>query len=136
MRVYRDGAIACPFCARPMTRLSVDAPGGDPVEVDRCASCGGVYFDYNDGETSGLATRLVASASGGAPPLRQARCPECDEPMHPMAYLDTGPELHRCAGCLAAAATPETIRALARFTLEESPAGPLQRWWSALRSLL
>jgi Zn-finger nucleic acid-binding protein len=73
--------MTCPKCAGTLARLEIDG-----VEVDRCASCGGIWFDKGelgpllDGDTGKIRALL-----GGEDPdhldARRGRCPRHEKPL-------------------------------------------------------
>ncbi len=108
----------CPRCCVEMDHVAlVEARSGI---VDVCSGCGGAFFDFHDGLPTDL-SRALTERNGRPktlPPIdyRQTPvCPECDREMQVAAYLDEGPELARCGGCLAVFATPRHLRELGVF---------------------
>ena len=111
----RGGYLVCPGCGGQMMPFALDLSrsleGGD---VQRCQNCEAVWFDWFDGETSNLATRvpigdgLVHQRAGGACPRDGARLEA-----HP--YLDAGPSVERCPECLGLFAGRAQLAALAEF---------------------
>lgn len=96
------------------------APGGH-VEIDRCASCGGTFFEFFDGEPIRLAHETLESvprAKGGAV-TRAPVCPDCGVSMDRRRYLDAGPELARCEACMALFVSAAELEELARTRLNE-----------------
>lgn len=98
--------------------LTVDT---ETVELDVCTRCGGVFFDYFDGEPGALARRLEVSFVRRGIPDNPVHCTDCEEPMTLTEWLDNGPSLFRCTSCMAIFATPEMIAQLAVFTVEPEP---------------
>jgi Zn-finger nucleic acid-binding protein len=84
------------------------------IAVDVCVACRGVWFDWFDGETSALATRLDTDAST-APSSVAGPCPRDGTPLEPHPYLDVGPLVQRCPTCLGLFAPRSQIGALQRF---------------------
>jgi PAT family beta-lactamase induction signal transducer AmpG len=81
--VYFSGAIRCPKCRSDMVQVVVDG-----VEIDRCSSCHGLWFD--EGELSLMRNKNAASvldvgdvATGKEQnKIEQYRCPRCAGPMN------------------------------------------------------
>ena len=81
--MYFSGAMRCPKCRSDMEQVMV----GD-VEVDRCSSCHGLWFD--DGELNKLRTREAAAAldigdiktGKEQNKIEHYRCPRCAGPMN------------------------------------------------------
>ncbi len=134
--VYRARARPCPGCGQPMEVLPVDDPSGegDPVEIDRCAACGGTFFDFFDGEPIALAAGTVRDAPPSASrlPLRAPTCPDCGIPMERRAYLGEGPELARCEGCLGLFVGAGELASLAQTQLAPPGEPPPDGWVAKL----
>jgi Zn-finger nucleic acid-binding protein len=130
----RGSYLVCPGCGGPMSALDVSA-----TTVQRCESCHGAWFDWFDGETSGLARRMPV-LDGDAPRSRSGgACPRDGEKLEPLEYLDGGPSVDRCPHCLGLFAGRAQLQALAEFhehMPEDSPepilrASLLARLWHA-----
>jgi PAT family beta-lactamase induction signal transducer AmpG len=76
--MYWSGAMRCPKCRADMELLTIDG-----VEIDRCSSCQGLWFD--PGEVEKLRSRKVAAAIDIGDPVAGSvcntndryRCPRC-----------------------------------------------------------
>jgi len=110
-----------------------------PATVQRCQSCHGAWFDWFDGETSGLAHRMPV-LGGDAPRSRSGgACPRDGGRLESLEYLDGGPPVDRCPLCLGLFAGRAQLQALAEFhehMPEDSPepilrASLLARLWHA-----
>lgn len=99
--MYFSGAMRCPKCRSDMEQVMIDN-----IEVDRCFSCHGLWFD--DGELSKLRTREAAAAldigdiktGKKQNQIDHYRCPRCAGPMHRM--VDPGqPHIwfEQCGSC-------------------------------------
>jgi Zn-finger nucleic acid-binding protein len=99
--MYFSGAMRCPKCRADMEQVMIDN-----IEVDRCFSCHGLWFD--DGELSKLRTREAAAAldigdiktGKKQNQVDNYRCPRCAGPMHRM--VDPGqPHIwfEQCGSC-------------------------------------
>jgi PAT family beta-lactamase induction signal transducer AmpG len=96
--MYFSGAMRCPKCRSDMASLEVDG-----VEIDRCSSCHGLWFD--SGEIEKLRGRELAAAVesgdtvGGRAhdEIRRYRCPRCGGRM--AATIDPGPQHVRYEEC-------------------------------------
>jgi Zn-finger nucleic acid-binding protein len=122
----RGALLICPACENPMTEVRV---GADEVAVDVCQSCRGVWFDWFDGETSGLA-RSLPTVEGAAPRGRRGgACPRDGAPLEVHAYLDAGPEVERCPTCFGLFAARDRIPELRAFhaRMPEKPPDPVRR---------
>jgi PAT family beta-lactamase induction signal transducer AmpG len=81
--VYFSGAIRCPKCRSDMVQVVVDG-----IEIDRCSSCHGLWFD--EGELSLMRNKNAASvldvgdvATGKEQnKIEHYRCPRCAGPMN------------------------------------------------------
>jgi len=93
------------------------ANAGEGAAVDLCSGCGGVFFDFFDGEPSDLSNLLVKDRRPAArrPPV-EAECAACGVPMLPHRYLEDGPLVFRCGACLGLFATSDNLRALAGYS--------------------
>ncbi len=120
--MYRKRIRNCSACLGPMT--SQPLSGADRAEVDVCTGCGSAFFEYFDGEPAALARALrdapllTQDAVGS---LVKTGCPDCATNYELMRYLDDGPYLFRCHGCMAVFATAEQLMSLARFSETEQP---------------
>jgi hypothetical protein len=94
-------------------------PPGESAWVDVCDSCGGVFIEFFDGESSAIARDLVKSAPlrAGTSVDSEAKpiCPECAIPMHTGSYLGDGPEIERCGGCASLFMTRDGLEAMADY---------------------
>jgi PAT family beta-lactamase induction signal transducer AmpG len=81
--MYFSGAMRCPKCRSDMEQVMVD-----DIEVDRCSSCHGLWFD--DGELKKLRNREAAAAldigdiktGKEQNKIEHYRCPRCAGPMN------------------------------------------------------
>lgn len=94
-------------------------PPGESAWVDVCDSCGGVFVEFFDGESSAIARDLVHSISprAGTSVDSETRpiCPECAIPMHTTSYLGDGPEIERCGSCASFFMTRDGLGAMADY---------------------
>jgi PAT family beta-lactamase induction signal transducer AmpG len=80
--MYFSGAMRCPKCRSDMELLEIDG-----VEIDRCSSCHGLWFD--PGEVEKLRNKEIAAAIDVGDPARgrewsttdRYRCPRCGDRM-------------------------------------------------------
>lgn len=86
----------CPKCASPLATVSVSLEdrsvpgpktGHRTLEIDRCAACGGVWFDANELDEY-LDAKVKAPAAPALPPgldaqldAKPASCPRCALPL-------------------------------------------------------
>src|SRR5688572_13321969 len=84
----RDGrrpAMKCPKCTEAMEKVVHEG-----VEIDRCAGCGGLWFDMLEHEDLKAISGSEAIDTGSAEIGRandghtKIRCPVCDQPLIPM----------------------------------------------------
>ncbi len=98
------------------TRIRV--AGAEAVAIEICAGCGACLFDYFAAELGSVARAL---ARQGAHPESAPRldirpaCPECELRLPLVSYLDEGPLIYRCDGCLSVFLTARQLRLLAEF---------------------
>ena len=125
---YRRQARGCPGCRSMMLELPIPIEGDEPVAVDVCERCGGVFLEFFDGEPGALSRGVLErhiSSSVENPtetaPLATPACPDCDQPMHAERYMKIGPEVARCPGCQSVFATRLQLGALATFSLPSAP---------------
>jgi hypothetical protein len=105
-----------------MDEVPVEAGSDSRAEIDRCTACGGMFLEFFDGEPGAIARGLESRGDVVRAGTRPSEgdglmCPDCEQPMVLRAYLDQGPELPRCEGCLALFLTPETREQMARLEL-------------------
>lgn len=101
-----------------MREAPVTLKAGAGVVVDVCDDCGTVFLEYFDGEPA-----MLARALDGSMPRRKAalesstaaKCPDCDIELELRPYLEEGPSVYRCGGCLAVVATRAQLLRLAQF---------------------
>lgn len=102
---------------------------GTPASlIQLCESCHGAWFEWFDGETSGLAQR-VPILDGDAPRARSGGiCPRDGARLETQPYLDGGPAVDRCIDCLGLFAGRAQLAELAAFH-EHMPegSGPIVR---------
>jgi len=105
--------------------------------VDVCDQCGGVFLEFFDGEPGALAREVTQHLRRRVSPLRVGgdpyACPDCRRHMDVHPYLDVGPNLARCSGCMSMFATPEQVDALSSFHLIQDDA---PSWLARLTSFV
>lgn len=94
----------CPKCDAPMSKVTFDG-----VEVDRCDSCRGLWFDAHEKEKLKDLARAetlddgAPRAAGAAPPRKHVMCPVCKTRMITMTVLDhPGLQYESCTVCYGA----------------------------------
>lgn len=119
-----------------MQEIPIETDASDPstrAEIDRCASCGGVFLEFFDGEPSALARGLEKRSdlppTGGRGHGGDHLCPDCGEPMVIRPYLDQGPAIPRCETCLAVFLTPALRHEMAQLRLAREPEESEERGW-------
>ncbi len=99
--MYFSGAMRCPKCRSDMEQIVIDG-----VEVDRCSSCHGLWFD--DGELSKLGNKKAAAAldigdvatGKKQNEIEYYRCPRCAGPMNRLVDpAQTHIWFERCGNC-------------------------------------
>lgn len=101
------------------------------TEVDLCPACGGVWFEFFDGEPASLSRRTLSrggerlARSEGAMARAEASaltCPDCRREMQRCTYLDLpeGPRIGRCDACFSVFVPRHELRALARFRYDDA----------------
>ena len=128
----------CPYCKIP----SMGTVRSGKVEVDRCRTCGAVWFD--PGEIRELTQGRLSADEGAdlvsdpSPPAKEEKgvalrlawgearglsCPRCGEPLRPVDFQLTGVPVFRCAGCGGMLVSRGSARALsARFKFQRDHA--------------
>ena len=111
-----------------MDEVPVDAGAGAHAEIDRCPACGGVFLEFFDGEPAALSRGLAGAAPpASGRPTGDAVCPDCEETMVLRPYLDEGPVIPRCEGCLAVFLTPALREEMAAW--RAAPDAPEEASW-------
>ncbi|MEW6435462.1 MAG: zf-TFIIB domain-containing protein [Myxococcota bacterium] len=88
-------SVTCPDCSEPLQPLFIDLPGRADVPLDRCASCGGLWFDFGELEqVTGRAARIEVLADAGT----SRRCPRCTLSLTPV-FLDGATPVETCTAC-------------------------------------
>lgn len=117
--MYRETMRTCPGCSSPMQPVRVVLGVAEVTVLDVCGACGGVFFDYFAGEPAQLARKLLGKNPNTDAVLvtmvREPACPSCSDELALATYLDDGPLLYRCDGCLAAFVTARQLQLLAEF---------------------
>ena len=144
---YRGAAVRCPGCAEPMT-VEVLAE----AEFDVCASCGGMWVDWFDGEVKRVATAVLktetARASRPSMPTSSLRneafatgaCPRCTRQLAVERYVvkaevgargdrtsiatATGADLLRCEECAGVFVSRTSAGLLATLPADEDDVPP------------
>jgi Zn-finger nucleic acid-binding protein len=146
---YRGAAVRCPGCAEPMTIENLA-----DAEVDVCASCGGMWVDWFDGEVKRVATAVLATEprriSGPSAPSSSLRneavatgaCPRCTRQLTIERYVvkvdvggasdgprtsvsqTTGADLLRCEDCAGVFVSRASAALLATLPADEEAAPP------------
>jgi Zn-finger nucleic acid-binding protein len=107
-----------------MTALALEG-----TDAQRCQSCFGAWFDWFDGETSGLAQRVPVLGEGAPQSHSGGVCPRDGVRLEQHPYLDAGPPVDRCPECLGLFAGRPQIAALAEFheRMPEKSPEPIER---------
>jgi Zn-finger nucleic acid-binding protein len=137
---YRGVAIRCPGCGEPMLQDNV----GD-AEVDVCATCGGIWLDWFDGETGALAIGVLDKESSGMTrhpstpdtprnePRATGACPRCTRQLAVERYMatsiedgqrherSTGADLLRCADCMGVFLSRSSAEMIVAIANEDGP---------------
>ncbi len=91
----------------------------EAVLIEVCVACGACLFDYFAAELGSVARALArlgvrpeaAPGLDAAPPS----CPDCALELPLVSYLDDGPLIYRCDGCLSVFVTARQLHLLAEF---------------------
>jgi Zn-finger nucleic acid-binding protein len=145
---YRGAAVRCPGCAEPMTIENLA-----DAEVDVCASCGGMWVDWFDGEVKRVATAVLATeqhfSRPSAPPsslrnevIATGACPRCTRQLTIERYVvkvdvgrasdgprtsvtqTTGADLLRCEDCAGVFVPRASAALLATLPADEEAPPP------------
>ena len=125
---YRSAALLCPCC--PETLRPILLTG---ATVDLCDHCGGVWFDWFDGDASSLARELApvtpaeGLASGG-----QLRCPRCVVALHDEVPPGCALPVLRCSSCAGFFASALSLRELAALASVPDDAPRDEDFWARL----
>jgi heat shock protein HtpX len=115
----RQRVTRCPDCGQPLAASTLDSHYGVPIQVDRCPSCGGFWFD--DPELYLIDARgLVAAGSGGTDhrgSLKSALCPRCRVTLRPALPYGTPGNLviMECSACGGAWVRPADLAKFGAF---------------------
>ncbi len=129
MALYRGHRRSCPACRSAMDEIPVPLASGEQAKIDHCPQCGGVFLEFFDGDpgelSRGTLERLVDQDSDAADVAHEtATCPECGNFMPLLRYLEQGPTIFRCEGCMAIFASHPQLRALAAYVEPANPEEP------------
>jgi Zn-finger nucleic acid-binding protein len=129
---YRETALACPACGDVMAPQQV----GEAI-IDICASCGGIWVDWFDGELAAL-VRHAPPVEGAQPPNRPGRwaCPRCHCQLAEEVYLQSGADILRCSDCSGAFVSRSAARTIARGNPEHKGPPPAEDALSRLAAVL
>jgi hypothetical protein len=103
----------------PMQSVMLRVGYTEKVAIEVCGPCGAGLFEYFAAEPGSIARAL--SSCAWYPPTsemnldRPPSCPDCDDALLLLPYLEDGPLLYRCDDCLVAFATARQLRLLAEF---------------------
>jgi Zn-finger nucleic acid-binding protein len=134
---YRSTAPVCPGCPGLLEPRALR-----DVEIDVCESCGGVWFDWFDGELTSLARRARVVGPRVTTPrddgrVRDRACPRCLDPLQADTVHET--EVLRCASCAGVFVSREATETLAHVhapSEQEAARGdPLARLGAWLKDL-
>lgn len=134
---YRSESLQCPTCPDLLRAIPL---GG--VIVDVCDGCGGVWFDWFDGDVPSLAVEISqqARAPSGAPAEGCLACPRCGVALHDESFQGQGPGVLRCPSCQGIFVPHGALAPLAALaSLPEDAPRDTSFWsrlWLALRGLL
>lgn len=108
-------ARSCPLHPDAMDALFISAlDGGTEIEIDRCATCGSLWFDAGELEVAANVHARPSSAESEHP------CPVCHQRMRGAA-LPRGLFAHRCDSCQGTFLDGETVAALKNDKLPRVP---------------
>lgn len=96
------GSLRCPDCNEPMVPYSVQN-----IVIDKCETCGGVWFDRNEFGTfkSALNEADLSRVQTIDKPVEQdgvyiSTCPRCDSPLFDASHAyNSGVTVKKCDGC-------------------------------------
>lgn len=118
----------CPKCAGEMEQVTLGDPTTDgPQTVDRCAACGGMWFDNVEHEHLARSEALAGQVDRGADmqtaalnAKRDIRCPACDVRMIPMSVpKQPHIQFERCPVCHGSYFDAGELRDLSQLTVSE-----------------
>lgn len=88
--------MTCPRCSLELERKIVR---GRTTEIDRCAKCGGIWFDDGEiGEIIGAGPGRI-NVPAAARMNEKESCPRCRKPLHAFAYPGTMTIVEGCRSC-------------------------------------
>lgn len=94
-------------------------PSGEAIDV--CEGCGGLFIEFFDGGPREIARALTRASIPDGVPAMTATCCDCDAAMVLHRYLEVGPEVLRCGGCMAMFVMLDELAALAAHSEFEKP---------------
>lgn len=100
--IKKMGSLRCPDCNEPMVPYSVQN-----IVIDKCETCGGVWFDRNEFGTfkSALNEADLSRVQTIDKPVEQdgvyiSTCPRCDSPLFDASHAyNSGVTVKKCDGC-------------------------------------
>ncbi|MGH2373592.1 MAG: M48 family metalloprotease [bacterium] len=98
----RRRGVTCPDCGAPLSEATIASHYDAPIPVDRCAVCGGIWFDALElymAATPALVAEAPRTAAG--PPGTTLACPRCRLPLRRSAPYGAAADvwLHECPVC-------------------------------------
>jgi Zn-finger nucleic acid-binding protein len=88
-------SLPCPECERSLQPIFVELPRRRAVELDRCATCGGVWFDFGELQDVTLVRPTLAPFDDAH---TTRRCPRCRLVLSPR-FLEGSAPVEVCTGC-------------------------------------
>lgn len=129
MTAYRSSAPLCPVCHEAMSEQSLTAAG---ASVDACERCGGVWFDWEDGDFAVLAREVPPAGAREMPAGDLGACPRCNGALGVEVFQGAA-EVLRCGGCAGAFVPYPSIGKIAASTPAEDREAPaVEGFWARL----
>jgi Zn-finger nucleic acid-binding protein len=116
---YRGEVPRCPACGD-----ALEATPAGAAEIDVCPRCGGLWFDWTDGDLASLARKTTRETVGahGAPgdAAGDGACPRCRDPLGDDTVR--GIKVARCGACAGAFVTRAAAEQI--VAAHPAPEGP------------
>jgi Zn-dependent protease with chaperone function/Zn-finger nucleic acid-binding protein len=112
-------AVQCPDCGRPLESRRLESHYGAPIVVDRCAACGGIWFDDLELYVAGARDLIEAAAGDPTPRPHEGPidCPRCGVALQrlPPLGMPADVSIWECPACRGAWVRPPDLAGFGAF---------------------